>query len=283
MVSDGEYSDSLTITVDVTPVNDPPIITSPNVATATEDIYFDYLIEITDVDSDNITVEVDNLPDWLNHQDDNVYGTPQENDINTFFRIIAFDGELYDTLEVNINVIEVNDPPQIININDLSFSKNETFEIDLDSCFTDPDNIASEMNWQVWSLNSCFDITQNLNIVSFSSNNEACEDSVWFIVTDLEELADTLAIKLRTIIPDGTLSYKDSEISIFPNPASDFIFIKGIEPQNQEISIFSIDGRIMIKENIKHLKVNLSSLNTGTYLFTINENSSLVKIKLVKK
>ncbi len=100
--------DTATVIVNVTPVNDPPVITSPAVAAATEDAYFVYHATATDPEDSTVTFTFDQQPTWLLTEADSAYGTPLEGVVDTSFRVIAFDGELRDTLIVTVNFIPVD-------------------------------------------------------------------------------------------------------------------------------------------------------------------------------
>ncbi len=75
------------------------------------------------------------------------------------------------------------------------------------------------------------------------------------------------------------------QLEIYPNPASDNIFIKGL-PLNNRISIYDINGRLI--ETIENpgisTKIGLDNYLPGTYMLKItnmNDNSSQVTKKLV--
>ena len=67
-----------TVVVQITPVNDPPVITSADLVAATEDIYFHYTALATDVDGPTLTWTFDQRPTWLLADADSAYGTPLE-------------------------------------------------------------------------------------------------------------------------------------------------------------------------------------------------------------
>ena len=61
---------------------------------------------------------------------------------------------------------------------------------------------------------------------------------------------------------------KDEASFVFPNPANDNIRIFGIE--NQEIEIFSTDGKLILKERYEGKSIDVSSLPQGLYLIKTN-------------
>ena len=61
---------------------------------------------------------------------------------------------------------------------------------------------------------------------------------------------------------------KDEASFVFPNPANNNIRIFGIE--NQEIEIFSTDGKLILKERYEGKSIDISSLPQGLYLIKTN-------------
>jgi len=73
----------------------------------------------------------------------------------------------------------------------------------------------------------------------------------------------------------------ETELLVFPNPASDFLWIKNGVTKNEEIRIISVTGQLIL--NIKHItqdnKIDISGLKPGVYF--IRTNGALSKfIKL---
>ena len=55
---------------------------------------------------------------------------------------------------------------------------------------------------------------------------------------------------------------------VYPNPAKDNIRIIGVE--NQDVEIFSTDGKLVMKERYDGMNLNVSSLPKGFYLIKTN-------------
>lgn len=67
---------------------------------------------------------------------------------------------------------------------------------------------------------------------------------------------------------------KNEEVIIYPNPANNFIQFQNIIP-NSEVSIFNLNGELILKENINQNGLNVSSLPNGFYFIRIyNENQN---------
>ena len=91
--------------------------------------------------------------------------------------------------------------------------------------------------------------------------------------------------KLKITDKDGTVYYSDiqkvnfssnTEIKIYPNPATDFITItlkENLLNKNSSINIISVDGKILaqqtIKSNSQVATIDVGKLPSGTYILKI--------------
>ena len=66
---------------------------------------------------------------------------------------------------------------------------------------------------------------------------------------------------------DGISEISNSEISIYPNPTSDFIFIENLDPQL--VTIYALDGK-MIKTVENANVIDVRDLESGTYIINID-------------
>ncbi|MCQ2327299.1 MAG: T9SS type A sorting domain-containing protein [Bacteroidales bacterium] len=58
---------------------------------------------------------------------------------------------------------------------------------------------------------------------------------------------------------------------VYPNPARDFIKIANNSQENQILSIYSIDGRMLVKQNYSANEgIDISSLKEGLYIVKLN-------------
>lgn len=125
-VSMNEFADTLKVSVAVTPVNDPPQITSASSVETTTGIEFEYFITANDVDSEELTFRVTGLPDWLSLDGTKISGTAYQGCENTSFFVIVSDGELTDTLEVFITVNTVVDAYNVVE--EISICEGESYK-----------------------------------------------------------------------------------------------------------------------------------------------------------
>ncbi|MFC1481593.1 FG-GAP-like repeat-containing protein [Candidatus Neomarinimicrobiota bacterium] len=190
---DGELTDTLIVDVTVTPMNDPPVITSLATASATEDTWFSYHATATDPEDSTITFTFDLLPSWLDAEADSVYGTPLEGAMDTSFRVIASDSELTDTLMVALTVTPVNDPPMITSL----AAVNATEDVYLSYHATAIDPEYNNIDWTFDQLPSWLDA--DVDSV-YGTPLEGKVDTSFMVIASDSELTDTLVVTV-TITP----------------------------------------------------------------------------------
>lgn len=91
----------------------------------------------------------------------------------------------------------------------------------------------------------------------------------------IDKDGNVLAIEAIAEVKKITFSISNSEtttenvainsIVVYPNPTQDILHIAGITPQT--LRVFDLQGRLLIIEN--STQVNVSNLNTGTYLLQV--------------
>ena len=64
---------------------------------------------------------------------------------------------------------------------------------------------------------------------------------------------------------------KADHFSIFPNPASEVIYIKGMNVKNAGLGIYMINGSL-IKETVGD-KISVTNIESGTYILKINNGN----------
>ena len=94
---------------------------------------------------------------------------------------------------------------------------------------------------------------------------------------------DKFEIKKFKLIKE--LPVSEGNIIVYPNPADDYIrFMFGIAKE-REVSIFDINGKLILTKNLppkKRYIMNVNNLRTGVYLIRIKSNNSILNGKFVK-
>ncbi|MCK4640183.1 MAG: Ig-like domain-containing protein [Candidatus Marinimicrobia bacterium] len=139
---DGVLFDTLDVSITVTPVNDPPEITSPDSVSAIEDILFTYTATAIDPEDSTLSFSFEDLPAWLIADADSVNGIPLEGTLDTTFRVIVSDGELTDTMDVIVTIKAVNDPPLIVCMPDTNMLEDDSLTLMLTAEDIDSENLT---------------------------------------------------------------------------------------------------------------------------------------------
>lgn len=75
--------------------------------------------------------------------------------------------------------------------------------------------------------------------------------------------------------PESAERIEQTEVTVFPNPATDFISFKGVE-SGSEIRIYSMTGQLMLTRNTEKLaesRIDISMLPSAKYIVVINGKS----------
>jgi hypothetical protein len=71
-------------------------------------------------------------------------------------------------------------------------------------------------------------------------------------------------------------------ISIYPNPAKDFVNIKVNNNELSKISVIDISGKILKTENFnKNIKIETKEFEKGIYIFKIETNNEVITKRIV--
>lgn len=95
------------------------------------------------------------------------------------------------------------------------------------------------------------------------------------------DLSNNKDCRMFTIAASPTNSIEgalNKEISIYPNPAKDFIYINGTI--NDEVTISSIDGKTVESFNLKNNQFDISRLENGIYLVRYQMNNDVFSTRI---
>ncbi len=204
VVSDGEFNDTLEVMVALTEVNDTPVILSPTLVQAVEDVQFEYVVRAADEENDALSIQVDQLANWLSARNDTISGIPSEGVMDTTFIVIVSDGNSADTLEVAVDVASVNDPPFIAYpLNDIHIDEDAGASViltHLETRFLDVD-FGDHLDFQVEAL--------DVGLDSLILHRGLEADSVWVIAYPTTDFFGTVNIAV-TATDDSLASISDT-------------------------------------------------------------------------
>jgi hypothetical protein len=100
----------------------------------------------------------------------------------------------------------------------------------------------------------------------------------------LSEGTDTYSGKWRTGSYSGTdLVSAQGELSLYPNPATDYLLVKGLPPTPASISIISLEGslvkEIRVEEPAGEVSIPLDGLKPGIYLLKVGQKTEKFVIR----
>lgn len=90
-------------------------------------------------------------------------------------------------------------------------------------------------------------------------------------------ISDSISISI-TGQTTGIVEFANTSTTIYPNPASDYLNIEGIET-GTEIKIYSMDGTLVKSTTYANESINVSGLYSGIYIVKVNNNA----LKLYKE
>ncbi|WP_228842906.1 tandem-95 repeat protein [Vibrio parahaemolyticus] len=277
IVTSGGVSESTTVEVNVTPVNDAPVA-KDDIATTQEDtaVTIDVLPNDTDVDGDKLSIQSASVPEAqgkVEIVDGKLVFTPAENfngDAEITYTVT--DGALTDQATVKVTVNAVNDTPVVeSNIADQALAEDFTpYTIDLNTAFSDVDNVDGELtfsvsgnsNIQVAIVNGIATITptadwngsETLTFTATDPSGESISQTVNFTVAPV---ADSVTVVEDTptiikVLGNDTFEGDDKVVSLDTNNG----------PANGTVSI-NPDGSVTYTPND-----NYHGTDSFTYIVT---------------
>ncbi|MCK5560622.1 MAG: putative Ig domain-containing protein, partial [Thermoplasmata archaeon] len=189
---------STNFTLNVTNVNDPPVITTSNTIVAIEDISYSVDYDAVDIDPTNdiLTWSLDSNATWLSIDSNTgvLSGTPTNDDVGPYFvNVSVSDGNGGENwTEFILWVGNINDPPIITTSDIITATEDILYSVDYDALDVDPTNDV--LTWTVISNASWLSITYYTGILNGTPTNA---DVGWFDV--------------NVIVGDGNSKYDSHE------------------------------------------------------------------------
>ncbi len=281
VVTSGGVSESATVEVNVTPVNDAPVA-KDDIATTQEDtaVTIDVLPNDTDVDGDKLSIESASVPKeqgTVEVVDGKLVFTPTENfngDAEITYTVT--DGAMTDQATVKVTVNAVNDTPVVeSNIADQTLAEDFTpYTIDLNTAFSDVDNVDGELtfsvsgnsNIQVAIVNGIATITptadwngsETLTFTATDPSGESVSQPVNFTVAPV---ADIVADK-ATVVEDTSTVIKVLGNDTFEGDGKVVSLDTNNGPANGTVSV-NPDGSVTYTPN-----ENYHGADSFTYIVT---------------
>jgi hypothetical protein len=112
-----------------------------------------------------------------------------------------------------------------------------------------------------------------------------------FITKDSDAIPDFIISTPNTsfliyMTPITSLNENDwNNISVYPNPAKNTIFIDNLDPDYINIiEIYDLSGQVVLNQTIQYnISINVSNLVSGMYIFKVSNPSGVSISKLIKE
>ncbi|HHX8512550.1 TPA: tandem-95 repeat protein, partial [Vibrio diabolicus] len=281
IVTSGGVSESTTVNVDVTPVNDAPVATNDNTVTDEDTpVTIDVLPNDTDIDGDKLSIDSASVPSdqgTVEIVDGKLVFTPAENfngDAEITYTVT--DGTLTDQATVNVTVNAVNDTPEVeSNIADQTLAEDFTpYSINLNTAFSDVDNVDGELSFSVSGNNNVLVSIENgiatisptadwngsetLTFTATDPSGESVSQTVNFTVSPV---ADIVADK-ATVVEDTATIIKVLDNDTFEGDDKVVSLDTNNGPANGTVSV-NPDGSVTYTPND-----NYHGTDSFTYIVT---------------
>jgi hypothetical protein len=294
----GSLSDSDSMTVTVSAVNDPPVVSNiPDVGFAEDG-------SNSSVDLDDYVTDPDNTDaqitwTYAGNTNVNVY-------IGSIAHVVTFTstlnwhgsetitftatdpGSLSDSDSMTVTVEAVNDPPVVSNIPDVGFPEDgSNSSVDLDDYITDPDNTDAQITWTyAGNTNVNVYIGSIAHVVTFTSTlNWHGSETITFTATDPGSLSDSDSMTVTvSAVNDPPVVSNIPDVSFVKNGADSSIHLDNYvtDPDNTDAEIsWTYAGNTNVNVSIDpvtHVVVFTATLNwhgSETVIFTANDPGGL--------
>jgi hypothetical protein len=237
----GESASLSPFSIEVINVNDPPTISgSPNLTTY-EDTFYSFIPITNDIDGDMLSFKIANKPLWasFNNNTGELSGTPLNKNVGFYNNIVITISDTNDESvslsKFSIEVINVNDPPTITGIPNLSIYEDTSYSFKPIASDIDGDKLTFEIiNKPSWAIFNQY--TGELSGTPLD-NNVGLIENIIITVTDISNESESLSPFSIEVIgvndpPTFTVNPDFSNLTVCEDSDATFItqFIENINP-----------------------------------------------------
>lgn len=148
---------------------------------------------------------------------------------------------------------------------------------------TTPKTVADWTSWNNWCPGNSVPI-RGFVMPNLTAGNHTLKHTIPTAVFNQQQGDVYLSVYMqgKSNVNLNVNDVKTIDVSIYPNPTSDFVNIKS-PVDVMSLTLFSIDGRKLF-ENYKENKIDISSYNTGIYILNVVlKDGTSFKHKIIKK
>ncbi|MFB9054800.1 leucine-rich repeat domain-containing protein [Formosa undariae] len=128
------------------------------------------------------------------------------------------------------------------------------------------------------------DLTNVKLYVPVGTKADYVAHAVWTLFPD-DNIIEGEMPPLVTLSTDDVVA-QELGFSIYPNPTSDFVFIKNTQlTSNAELTVFDLNGRLLLSREVNNVvsEINISNLTAGIYLLKIKVGNGEFTKRILKQ
>ncbi len=284
----------------VTP-NNPPIITSDSITSATEDVLYEYQVTATDADvNDVLTYSLTDPPSWLSIDSLTglISGTPTNNNVgDTTVVVEVTDNKEKDTQTYTLNVVNVNSDPVITSTPPTDAKEGMQYSYQVEATDEDGDDV---LTYSLSVKPTWLNIDSGSGLVSGTpAFEDGGDNNVEVTVDDGNggKATQAFVIKVETVTITGISDLEGiKRLSLEQNYPNPFNYTTSIpfnlkEESQVKISVYSLYGDEITtlfsgrKSAGNHsVKFNATNLPNGIYFYSLNiGDHNEIKKMILKK
>lgn len=103
----------------------------------------------------------------------------------------------------------------------------------------------------------------------YTINEITIGESILYMVFHQNTLSNNLAVH--------------SEITIYPNPVTDKLYIKGIENSKTTVTLYDYSGKQIIQKTLLNDYLDTDNLSAGIYILELHNDQNTLKQKIIKR
>lgn len=133
------------------------------------------------------------------------------------------------------------------------------------------DSIMWSFNWTA-PVAGTGDVTFYAAVNAANGNNSPSGDQIYLMNNAVGEQVVT-----------SVESFDNDEISVYPNPASDYLMVNNLSPDTKTVKIVSMSGQIIAQYSNEEgsMRIDLSTYPKGIYFLLAQDNTNTIKRKFM--
>ena len=232
-----------------------------------------------------VFVSPDQGSHWFAKSDANQYIFPTKKIIidNTRLYVNTTGGGIWE-----VPVGDLYDSPVIADLAEpLAFFVEETIQLSLENFVVEDGDNTYPDDFELIILESD-DYTISDNGVIVPTDENGTEIMVEVQVSDGFDLSNTFetSISFNNPVPLNVVS-PNQDLNLYPNPVDSFLNIPVLENGNYSIEILNTSGQTVKKiiKNSNHsiLEIDISTLNSGLYFISLEQQGQVINQKFIKR